>query len=240
MPNSCERMIMVATTSCAAVRSLNEERRYTLTWLAVLMGSIAMYNAARNPRDKLSRSGILPPRLSPWIRLYKHGDNGSFINMTGLSREAFEEIVRIVFPPHDNGIAVTGHPSLLKPCDKLGLYLMYVNSRMDLKALCLLFGLTLSPCSAVVDMMRGRVILYLQRHPFARIKWPTAEEMKVMARRVQLREPSVDNIIGFVDGVHCVANAAKNEMPNLKLTMDTTMILTSSLSAPLGKSFLLL
>jgi len=29
---------------------------------------------------------------SPWSHLYENGDDGTFLNLTGLSREAFEEM----------------------------------------------------------------------------------------------------------------------------------------------------
>lgn len=172
-----------------------------LLLFCVLVGGILVYNNARSRRAKLGRSGLLWPQQAPWVKLYRHGDDGSFLNLTGFSKSAFVILNKIVFPENDNGIMKRGRRSLLKPCDRLGLYLMYVNSRMEMKNLCLIFGVTPSTCSSTIDAMRERVVYYLKRHPLARVKFPKQAEMRILADRVQLREPTVDNVIGFVDGV---------------------------------------
>ena len=41
----------------------------------------------------------------------------------------------------------------------------------------------------------------LKHHPAARIRWPTVDEMRFFATLVNNREPSVDNVVGFVDGL---------------------------------------
>ena len=41
----------------------------------------------------------------------------------------------------------------------------------------------------------------LKKDQHAAIRWPTEDEKQEWASMVNAREPSVDNIIGFVDGI---------------------------------------
>ena len=52
---------------------------------------LVYYNNVRRSRY-LTRTGILPTSVSPWHHLFENGENGSFLNLTGFSREAFEKI----------------------------------------------------------------------------------------------------------------------------------------------------
>jgi hypothetical protein len=45
------------------------------------------------------------------------------------------------------------------------------------------------------------VVRLLRGHPFVRVKFPNAEKMREYADMLRMREPMVDNIIGFMDGV---------------------------------------
>jgi hypothetical protein len=177
----------------------------------VLVGGIAAYNLARNPRPKLTRSALLPPSRAAWRKLYHHGDAASFLNLTGFTRPAFKTLLRIVFPENDTGVNRRGRPQLLDPKDKLGMLCIYMNSRMDVKHLCLIFGVVPTTCSDTVEHMVVRVIKYLKNNPLSRIKFPTDDEMKVMAWRVQTREPSINNVIGFVDGLSIPVQCSESE-----------------------------
>ena len=42
--------------------------------------------------NHLTRSGILTANHTPWLHLYQNGDEGSFLNLTGFSREALVEM----------------------------------------------------------------------------------------------------------------------------------------------------
>ena len=104
------------------------------------------------------------------------------------------------------------------------MYLIYANSRMEINHLCLSFGIIPSTCSIIIDDMMGRRTEILWT-PHGVIKFPTKEEMKLIAARVQIREPSVDNVIGFVDGVSLTSSfkdgpysrrAVRRLAPNLK------------------------
>jgi hypothetical protein len=72
---------------------------------------------------------------------------------------------------------------------------------MQYKHLCLLFGITLSVCARVINTMLKKVVRKLRYHPIAQLKFPDATRMRKFADMVQEREPLVDDIIGFMDGV---------------------------------------
>jgi len=72
---------------------------------------------------------------------------------------------------------------------------------MSYKHLCMLFGITPSVCSRIINKMLSKVVRKLQNHPFAQVRFPDENKMREYADMVQLREPKVDDIIGCMDGV---------------------------------------
>lgn len=79
--------------------------------------------------------------------------------------------------------------------------LFYLGNTMPYKHLCLIFGITPSACSRIINKMLERVVNRLRYHPYARVKFPNNEKMQEFARMIELREPSVDDVIGFMDGL---------------------------------------
>ena len=96
--------------------------------VAASVSMLIYYNSIRR-RHHLTRSGILAPNHSPWRYLYENGDEGSFLNLTGFSRQAFEEMHDYLYPnePERHG---AGRPRLLNSRDELGLILFYLGSSM--------------------------------------------------------------------------------------------------------------
>ena len=154
------------------------------------------------------------PSESPWQRLYIHGDASSFLLMTGLSRGAFESLLRILFPNVDNQplTTVMGRPILLDAAAKLGLLLFYFGSTMRIKHICMIFGVTPSSCSRVINSMLRLVVRRLKKHPLARVKFPNAEKMAHFAALIQNREATVDDVIGFMDGVAFASECSSEEI----------------------------
>jgi hypothetical protein len=76
---------------------------------------------------------------------------------------------------------------------------------MTYKHLCLIFSITPTVCSRSVNWMLKKVVRLLRGHPFARVKFPNREKMREFANMVRMREPMVDDIIGFMDGVSFLA-----------------------------------
>ena len=89
----------------------------------------------------LTRSGILFLSQFPWRHLYDDGDDGSFLNITGFSREAFEKWHEFLYLGHQNH-RDHGRPRLINTRDELGITLFYVGSKMRLSELCLIFDCT--------------------------------------------------------------------------------------------------
>jgi len=59
--------------------------------VAASVSMLIYYNSIRK-RHHVTRSGILAPNHSPWPHMYQNGDEGYYINLTGFSREEFEEM----------------------------------------------------------------------------------------------------------------------------------------------------
>jgi hypothetical protein len=72
---------------------------------------------------------------------------------------------------------------------------------MGMKHLCLVFGVTPSVCSQSIRAMLTLVVKKLFRHPLATVKFPDADKMAMFARLINLREPEVNDVIGFMNGI---------------------------------------
>jgi DDE superfamily endonuclease len=169
-------------------------------FIVTLFAAALWYNSLRR-RSRLTRSAILEPKLSPWTRLFQFGDSGSFLELTGFTREAFRDLKIALFGDRDNSGRRVGRPSSLDFNGELGLYLFFVGSNMRLKHLCLIFGIVPTTAAVTIWKLMRHICKMLKSHPASEVSFPDAELMKVYARMVQIREPMVNNVIGFVDGV---------------------------------------
>lgn len=153
-----------------------DQRHLRLVLLLVLL--IQYHNNIRD-RHYLLRSAIVGPKESPWRRLYKYGDDESFLHLTGLNRPAFRMLKEYIFDPDEFPHRRRGRPRLLGPDGYLGLLLFYLGSTMSYKHLCLIFGTTPSVCSCAVRWMLRKIVRQLRDHPFARVKFPDREDAGV-------------------------------------------------------------
>jgi hypothetical protein len=177
-------------------------KRRRVKYLALLILLIHASNSIRD-RTKLHRCSLLSHNESPWIKLYRHGDASSFLNMTGFTRHAFSLLHDVLFVGQQP--QRMGRPRLMESTAQLGLFLFYLGSTMGMKHLCMIFGITPSTCSEVIDKMLHLVVRKLKRHPMAAVKFPDAEKMEYFARLINQREPEVDDVIGFMDGLSLVS-----------------------------------
>lgn len=83
----------------------------------------------------------------------------------------------------------------------VGLYLFYVNSTMKGKNLAMLFGILPNTVTTTILRLMKKVVKKLSRHPHAKVSFPDHENMRRLAEMVQRREPTVDDVIAFLDGV---------------------------------------
>ena len=143
---------------------------------------IHYYNGIREC-SYLLWAAILFLHLAPWCHLMDHGDLSSFLLMTGLTREMFITLLDIIKPP--------GHPALPKrkgrkwslPRDaQLGLLLFYIGSTMAIKNLCLLFGITTSVCSRILNNVLKLCVRRLHCHPITKVEFSNAEKMQQFAQ----------------------------------------------------------
>jgi len=72
---------------------------------------------------------------------------------------------------------------------------------MNHKHLCMIFGIVPGVCSKVICAMLRLAVRRLANNPIAEVRFPSAEKMRQFAGMVQSREPLVDDVIGFMDGV---------------------------------------
>ncbi len=105
-----------------------------------------------------------------------------------------------------------GRPDLLDPVAQLGLYLFFIGSTIGIKHLCMIFGVTPTRCSAVINKMLRLVVTKLKHHPLAKVKFPSEEKMVHFAQLIQEREPAVDVVIGFMDGLALTSECTSDEL----------------------------
>jgi hypothetical protein len=65
----------------------------------------------------------------------------------------------------------------------------------------MIFGITPSTCSEIINKMLKLVVHKLKRHWLAMVKFPNVEKMENFASLINQRKPQVDDVIGFMDGV---------------------------------------
>jgi hypothetical protein len=179
----------------------------SLLYLCVLYVVVRWYNGRRT-NVKLTRSGILAPRMAPWLRLLHYGDNHSFLTLTGFTRVVFRRLEAVLLegePPRK------GRTPELDFTGQLGLYLLYLGSRMALKQLCLIFGIVPSTASVFINRFAKMVPKKLRHEAHAEVRFPSQQRMAELADLVHRREPGVRNIIGFVDGLALPVQCSSQE-----------------------------
>jgi len=110
---------------------------------------------------------------------------------------------------------------------------------MGYKHLCLIFGCTPTVCSRVITSMLKLVVKKLKRHPLARVQWPDEEKMAEYAQLIHQREPAVDDVIGFMDGVSLTSECTskplvQNSMYSLVRRLVPTKCVSTKASQELG------
>jgi hypothetical protein len=155
--------------------------------LVLLVVSLLQYHISIRDRHYLLRSAIVAPRESPWRKLYKKGDDSSFLHVTGLNRRAFGMLLKHVLDLEEFICRRCRWQRLLGPDGYLGLLLCYLGSRMNTKHLCHIFGTTPSVCRHTINWMLRQIVQSLRNHPFARVKFPDGDKMREYAAMVQAK-----------------------------------------------------
>ncbi len=136
---------------------------------------IQFHNSIRD-HHYLLHPAIVDPSASAWRKLYEKADATSFLHMTGLTHEAFWALLEYVFDLEEFSQRHHGRPRSMGPDGFLVLLLFYLGSTMNYKHLCLLFGLTPSVCSRVINWMLRRTVRLLNGNPFAEVSFPAMQK----------------------------------------------------------------
>ena len=102
--------------------------------MVMVCGLILWHQSLRN-RTYLTISALSSPEQSPWNHLWRNGDDNSFVNLTGFSRDAFHELHCVVFGRlvDEQEPRKRGRPQKLNSVAKLGLILHFLNSTSSSK-----------------------------------------------------------------------------------------------------------
>ena len=195
---------------------LDDPVRYQILVFIVILLMIEYHNSIRT-RSYLHRNALTSAHTSSWNHLLKNGDNTSFLHMTGLNRHAFYLLRDVLFSKDELrnvvcGKRKRGRPQLLNPDAQLGLLLFYIGSTMGIKWICMLFGITPSTRSQLINAMMIRACNKLEVHPMARVQFPDKNKMAQFADQIKLREPSIDDVIGFMDGLSLATECTSERM----------------------------
>jgi hypothetical protein len=192
-PSSSEKTFNTMATILSA------QQKWDIKVLMALV-LLACYHNSIHVCLYLLRAALVPPSHSPWRKLYDKGDSSSFLHVTGLTWEAFDSLLYVVIPPgHKIHRQHRGRPWLLLPDGMLGLLLCYLGSQMTIKWLCLIFGITPTPCSCILKKKNRMTVKQLRFHLLARIKFPEKQKMHRFMEMTSIREPTISNAIGFMD-----------------------------------------
>jgi hypothetical protein len=170
---------------------------------ALLMACCCIIAIFVNNRQRkqywLTKNALVATNRSPWSRLYRNANYGSFLTIVGMTRNVFRELKRYLFVNYNEGRV--GRPHSMPNSTMLGIILIYLGSCMRTKDLCLIFGIAPTTLQRVINKMLYMINTKLIKHEFAKVEWPSQEKKQYWASLVQAREPLVKNVIGFVDGV---------------------------------------
>jgi hypothetical protein len=154
------------------VLTLTDAKKRRIKRVSLVLLLLLYHNSLRD-RSRLLRQSVVQANEAPWRRLFLHGDSTSFLHMTGLTREAFRSLLDYLF---DLDFIARhrrpGRPLSLPPEGNLGLFLFYLGSTMNYKHLCMLFGITPSVCSHIINKILSKVVRKLRNHPFAQVRFP--------------------------------------------------------------------
>jgi len=181
-----------------------QHRHFMLLLLEFILLVVAIeYRNGIRIKKNLLRIAIVMPSSSAWTHLFHYADDDSFFMLTGVTREVFNMLLVIVYPPPDPSELRTrrGRPRSLQTHAELGMFLFFIGSTMQIKYICLLFGCTPSVCSRILRNLLKIIPRKLRHHAFSKVVFPDEEKMAEYAAMVQSREPVAHDVIGFMEGV---------------------------------------
>ena len=120
---------------------MKSKKRAVLAFAAVIC-AMHIYNSIR-VKHNLLKCALVRPSVSPWAKLLSCGDESSFLMLTGFNYTSFRLLVSSIFTDDERfGPRGKGRPHALDFNARMGLCLFFLGSRMRLKHLLMLFGVT--------------------------------------------------------------------------------------------------
>lgn len=166
--------------------------------ISVIIACLYAYKTFRR-RAYITSAAIPPVSRSPWAHLFNSKDDKSFVSLTGLNVETFMELHEVLFSNFH--IDRSGRKEKLGSFGKLGCILLFLNSTLQPKHLCLIFGIFSSSVSRIINFMLKLIVKKMMNHNKSRILWPDELQKREYALQIKNREPLVTNAIGFIDGL---------------------------------------
>ncbi|CAD6910178.1 unnamed protein product [Tilletia controversa] len=175
--------------------------RAELAGVALILGLGVLALSPSRRRVYMTRGSLMPPTA----RLLVAGDDMAYISAFGFDVAAFDNILER-FRPHLRPVRPRrrqGRSRSLTPRLHLALALYYLTTPQRQKWIGLVFGLTPACVSRAVWSGLGAMYDMMAADPDTwAIKWPTAAIMADMAAAVRAREPLLEGVFGFVDGLN--------------------------------------
>ena len=139
---------------------------------------------------------------TPWRRLYAAQDDMAWVSMMGVSPAVFNVLLAVFAPRYDvqgRGTA-RGRKRTEHPADALGLFLHWSMLSSGAKYLSLIFGMTPSSVSRVINRAMDVLPAVLNELREADVMWPERSDLARFAEMVEARSGLL-NVWGFVDGL---------------------------------------
>jgi len=178
----------------------NKKKRELLAWLK--------FRRTIRRRFYLTKKDLVSPKESGWRHLFSCGSDDAFQEFLGCPRNIFCTMAKQFADFYTygkrrrDGAMRWGRKSLLSVEDALGLVLMALRSPCRRKMLSVVFGATPTVISMTVKHALDALDRMLMQTADAKIKWPNVETMKEYAQMIALKQPILQNVFGFVDGLN--------------------------------------
>jgi len=178
-------------------------------YVAASVSMLVYYNSIRR-RHYVTRSGISSTTASPWHHQYENGDEVSFLNLTGFS--CLEKHLKKCINIYMNVMvrAVQDYSILAMNLDSSSFILVQWSIQNYV---------SFSDAHQLVTVyIHTFLTRKLRNRPKAQIHWPnTLVEKEVLADLVNRREPQVDDVIGFTDGISFPIHRIRSDQSSYQL-----------------------
>ena len=172
--------------------------------MAALAVLFTLWEKSKRRRNYLTRPALLPHSDSAWKTLYDSYDDKAYVNTMSLDVASFHRIHRYLVTDKFLTCSIR-HNCTMTTYSILGLALLYLNSTMGQKSMCLIFGIPPAVCSRF--LWRG---LHALQKAFradkieeAKIEWPNENEMQRLGQKLVDSDHNFEGCFpfGFIDGL---------------------------------------